>query len=95
MNMRHNENDEEICLQCGTILKCRVDRTTVFGVPVPTKREYCEVCCYLEYERLVKLCPCPHKTPMPRLTRDGHVPQIVLDQIAKAQRDLAGVKPLF
>jgi hypothetical protein len=94
---RHDDDDDdkEMCLTCGAILKSRVDRSMILGIPIPTKREYCEVCCYLQNERLSSLCQCPYKEPMPRLRRDGSVPQSVFDKIKQLQRDLAGIKPLF
>lgn len=93
--MTNRDRDDEICLRCGAILQCRVDRATLFGMPVPTKREYCEVCCYLENVRLFALCKCPYKEPMPRLGLDGKVPQSVYDKIEKLRQDLAGMKLLF
>jgi hypothetical protein len=89
------EDEREICLKCGAILRNQVETQRILGVPVPTKRNHCEFCCYFENFRTQSLCERPFKVLMPRPLKSGAVPPAILEEIERYRERCEGVKPLF
>lgn len=81
-----NATDKEICLDCGAAIPnvCIVKQ---FGPFVLNDRRIrCDRCAYWQFYRSETCCRCPFKSPMPRMKRDGSLPDIFQRHIDEAMQ---------
>lgn len=65
----------DICLGCGKVIVAQASTINLLGSPVVVRRqEYCLRCGYLNLMNAQMLCRRPYREPMPRIKKDGRLP---------------------
>lgn len=73
----------DICQECGKLIPYAVEQVNVGPFQMESRQERCEECNYLRNFNRHHLRQPMWQVPIPRPTKDGQVPKVIRDCIAK------------